>query len=75
MASELNRCQMEKRRHIKRFVDHIRQQIILFWDKTCKSETERNRFNNFTSDCYTEDLLKLHEIELDELKSFYESNA
>lgn len=66
---------MEKRRHTKRFVDHMRQQIVEYWEKTCKSETERSRFTNFTSDCYTEDLLSLHELELEELKNYYETNA
>lgn len=39
-----------------------------------KSEPERARFIHFQSDCYTEDLLSLHEMELDDLKSFYDKN-
>lgn len=74
LQEELNRCETLKRQNIKRFVDRIREDILYFWDKTMKSEQERARFIYFTSDVYTEDLLDLHEMELNELKSFYEQN-
>ena len=71
---ELERCQLVKRQNIKQFVDKIRQEIIMWWDKTLKSDKERLRFSNYTNDCYTEDLLALHELELEDLKTFYETN-
>lgn len=71
---EVNRCENERRQNIKRFIDKTRKDIEYWWSKTMLSEDEKNRFTNFYSDCYTEDLLILHEMELDELKRFYYNN-
>lgn len=71
---EVMRCENERRQNIKRFIDKARNDIEYWWNKTLMSEDERNRFSNFYSDCYTEDLLTLHELELDELQRFYYNN-
>lgn len=44
------------------------------WDLTLKSQQERKRFSNYYNDWYNEDLLELHELELDDLKTFYNKN-
>ncbi|XP_004525057.1 protein regulator of cytokinesis 1-like [Ceratitis capitata] len=74
LKEELNRCESLQSQNIKECLQTIRSEIVEWWDKTLKSETERNRFSNFHSNCYTEDLLVLHEIELEDLKRFYENN-
>ncbi|XP_017474685.1 PREDICTED: protein regulator of cytokinesis 1-like [Rhagoletis zephyria] len=74
LKEELNRCESLQSQNIKECLQQIRTEIVDLWDKTLKSETERNRFSNFHSNCYTEDLLVLHEIELEDLKRFYENN-
>lgn len=71
---EIERCESEKRQNIKLFIDKVRAEIINWWEKTAKSDTEKSRFTNFTSDCYTEELLILHEMELDDLKQYYSEN-
>lgn len=71
---EIERCETEKRQNIKLFIDKVRAEIINWWEKTAKSDTEKSRFTNFTSDCYTEELLILHEMELDDLKQYYSEN-
>lgn len=75
LHEELQLREEEKRRNIKLFIDKIRNQISNYWEKTLKSQVERQRFVNFNSDCYTEDLLKLHELELNDLVEFYETNS
>lgn len=70
----MNRCEGEKRRHMKVFVDRIRQEILKWWDLLLKSDEEREQFGAFTSECYNEDLLQLHEMELESLKNTYEKN-
>lgn len=70
----MNRCEGEKRRHIKVFVDRIRQEIQKVWDLLLMSDEEREQFGAFTSECYNEDLLQLHELELESLKETYEQN-
>lgn len=74
LKSELSRCEGEKRRHIKVFVDRIRKEILTMWDLLLKSDEEREQFGAFTSECFNEDLLQLHELELEALKDAYEEN-
>lgn len=71
---ELQRCELAKRNNIKLYVQQVRDEINEWWDKTLKSDEQRSRFLNFQSKCYTDDLLQLHELELKDLKSFYENN-
>lgn len=74
LKQELSRCEGEKRRHIKVFVDRIRQEILAMWNQLLKSDEEREQFGAFTSECFNEDLLQLHELELESLKDTYEEN-
>lgn len=74
LYDELERCEALKRQNIRRFVDQLREEIVAMWDKTLKSDTERSRFTHFTNDCYTDDLLALHEMHLDEMKAHYANN-
>lgn len=74
LKQELSRCEGEKRRHIKVFVDRIRQEILAMWNQLLKSDEEREQFGAFTSECFNEDLLQLHELELESLKDAYEEN-
>ncbi|XP_037935843.1 protein regulator of cytokinesis 1-like [Teleopsis dalmanni] len=72
--NEVQRCEALKSQNIKLYVHQLRDQITQWWDKTLKSKVEQNRFSNFHSNCYTDDLLVLHEMELDDLQSYYETN-
>lgn len=74
IETELKRCKALKQENIKLFVDKLRVQIVAIWDKIHRSEHERNKFTYFQSEVYTEDLLELHEMELEECKLFYENN-
>ncbi|XP_037931858.1 protein regulator of cytokinesis 1-like [Teleopsis dalmanni] len=71
---EIQRCEALKRQNIKFYIQQLREQITQWWDKTLKSEVERNRFSNFNNNYYTDDLLVLHELELDDLQTYYETN-
>lgn len=72
--NELQRCEALKSQNIKLFVQQIREEIAKWWEKTLKSEVQKSRFSNFTSTCYSDDLLVLHEMELEDLKLYYETN-
>lgn len=74
ITAEWKRCKTIKQENIKLFVDKLRTQIVDWWDKVQRSDAERARFNYFNSQVYNEDLLELHEIELMDLKKFYEEN-
>lgn len=74
IKQEFKRCKMLKQENVKLFVERLRVQIVAAWDKIHRSESERNKFTYFQSEVYTEDLLELHEMELQECKNFYETN-
>lgn len=71
---EFDRCETEKRQNLKKFVDKVRQELLIMWEKTLKSDDEKRRFKYFTSDVYSDDLIRIHEIELEELSQFYNDN-
>ncbi|XP_030080137.1 protein regulator of cytokinesis 1-like [Drosophila hydei] len=73
LREELQRCQALRRKNLKTFIEQLRLEIKKWWDLTLKSEQERKRFTNLKEQC-SEELLELHELELDDLKSFYNSN-
>lgn len=75
LKEELKRCKEMRQTHIKEVILKMRERIVYQWDKIFKSEAERQQFNNyFESTMYNEDLLKLHEIEYEESKRFYDDN-
>ncbi|XP_017045800.1 protein regulator of cytokinesis 1 [Drosophila ficusphila] len=74
LREELQRCQALRRQNLKTFIEQLRIEIKEWWDLTLKSQQERKRFSNYYNDWYNEDLLELHELELDDLKTFYNKN-
>ncbi|XP_034489936.1 protein regulator of cytokinesis 1-like [Drosophila innubila] len=74
LNEELQRCQQLRSQNLKMFIEQLRLEIRKWWDLTLKSQQERKRFSNYYDDWYNEDLLELHELELDDLKSFYSEN-
>lgn len=74
IKDELKRCKQIRQENIKLFVDKLRIQIIAQWDKVYKSEEERKRFKYMECSVYTDDLLDLHELELNNCKQYYEDN-
>lgn len=77
-VSELNRelkiCKVAKQENLKYFIEKLRIKLIEQWDKIYKSQEERDKFEFLRSDTYTDDLLQLHEMELDECTKFYNDN-
>ncbi|XP_033255022.1 protein regulator of cytokinesis 1-like [Drosophila miranda] len=74
LHSELQRRQALRSQNLKTFIEQLRVEISKWWDLTLKSQQERKRFSNYYNKYYNEDLLELHELELDDLKSFYTCN-
>lgn len=74
LENELKICKSLRQKHIKKFIEKTRIQLNEVWDKIYKSPEERGRFEFLHSDTYTEDLLTLHEMELEECTRFYNDN-
>lgn len=74
LKREVARCQEKKEENIKGFVEKLRQELEHWWNKCRYSSLQKASFLYFDNDCYTEDLLTLHEIEIAKLKEHYEKN-
>ncbi|XP_017836246.1 protein regulator of cytokinesis 1-like [Drosophila busckii] len=74
LDEELQRCRQLRRQKLKTYIEQLRVEIRHWWDLNLKSEQERKRFVNMHNELYNEDLLELHELELEDLKSNYNVN-
>jgi hypothetical protein len=74
LKDEIQRCEELKRQNIKRFVEEIWEELKCWWDKCLVGEEERLHFQLHSSECFTEDLLELHDLEEQQLWSYYEQN-
>lgn len=71
---ELKECKAARQENLKFFIEKMRLKLIEQWDKIYKSQEERENFEFLRSDTYTEDLLMLHQMELEECTKFYNEN-
>ncbi|KAJ1524023.1 hypothetical protein ONE63_010566 [Megalurothrips usitatus] len=74
LKQELKRCEELKRANIENFVVQLRDEIVSWWDRCCYSEKQRKDFRPFYYSDFNEDVLELHEMEVNKLKTFYETN-
>lgn len=74
LIGEVQRCEQIKKENIRNFIEKVRVEIEEYWDKCMKSDAERLRFPSYTVNTFNEDVLELHELELRDLKAFYEAN-
>lgn len=73
LRSHLKVCKIMKQENMKMFIEKLRAKLVEQWDKIYKSQQERD-LEFFRSDTYNEDLLQLHELELEECTRFYNEN-
>ncbi|XP_011633249.1 protein regulator of cytokinesis 1-like [Pogonomyrmex barbatus] len=74
LSAEIKRCKEKRKENICKYVTQIRSELRKLWDLCKYSEVERNTFAPFYSDTFTEDLLTLHELEMERLRKFYNDN-
>lgn len=60
-----------KRQNIERFIHAVRQDLIGWWDRCYVSDAERRNFTPFYAELYTEDLLELHEAQVQKYKELH----
>lgn len=63
-----------KRQNIERFILAVRQDLLGWWDRCYVSERERQDFTPFYSEMFTEDVLTLHEAEVEKYKNLHNEN-
>ncbi|XP_066156352.1 protein regulator of cytokinesis 1-like isoform X1 [Euwallacea fornicatus] len=74
LRQEVKRCEKIKKANIEQFVVKLRDQLQNIWRKCHCSQEEQNSFQYFEDDCYTEDLMDLHELEIEKWERYYEQN-
>ncbi|XP_077258927.1 protein regulator of cytokinesis 1 [Temnothorax americanus] len=74
LSAEIKRCKEKRKENILRYVTQIRYELLNLWDLCKYCEAERNGFAPFHSNTFTEDLLTLHELEVERLRKFYNDN-
>ncbi|KAL1508947.1 hypothetical protein ABEB36_003761 [Hypothenemus hampei] len=74
LRAEDKRCNEIKKANIKVFVDKLRDELAAIWTMCHCSEEEKNNFEYFDCDYYSEDLLEIFEVELQKWKNYYEEN-
>ncbi|KAJ9588710.1 hypothetical protein L9F63_018002, partial [Diploptera punctata] len=74
LRKELKRCEDLKRSNMKLFVNEIRKELDDWWSRCMMTDEEKQSFLPYFSECYTEDLLELHELEVTKYRKFYSDN-
>ncbi|XP_020278344.1 protein regulator of cytokinesis 1-like [Pseudomyrmex gracilis] len=74
LNAEIKRCKEKQKENIFKYVTTIRYEIMHLWDLCRYSETEKSTFAPFHSNTFTEDLVTLHELEVERLRKFYDGN-
>ena len=74
LERELARLEDLKRQNIERFIHAVRQDLISWWDRCYVSDAERRNFTPFYAEVFTEDLLELHESQVEKYKALHTAN-
>ncbi|XP_061825677.1 protein regulator of cytokinesis 1-like isoform X1 [Nerophis lumbriciformis] len=72
LQAELQRLELLKIHSMKSVIESIREEISLYWTRCFYSQEQRQDFVHYQDDDFTEDLLNLHEVEFETLKSYFE---
>ncbi|XP_062275648.1 protein regulator of cytokinesis 1b [Scomber scombrus] len=74
LKAEVQRLEELKLMNIHNFTDATRSEIAVFWEKCFFSIDQRQAFSPYFSEDFTEELLALHEAEIQRLKLHYEEH-
>ncbi|XP_048584979.1 protein regulator of cytokinesis 1 isoform X2 [Nematostella vectensis] len=74
MKDEKQRLQALKLQHMQKFIEGLREELVSFWDKCYYGEDQRNTFVPFFDTNFTEELLAIHEHQVEVMKGFFEEN-
>ncbi|KAM9861211.1 protein regulator of cytokinesis 1b isoform 2-T2 [Aulostomus maculatus] len=74
LEGEVLRLEELKLRNICNVTDAIRSEIAVFWEKCFFSVDQRQAFAPYFSETFTEELLALHDAEIQRLRQHYEDH-
>ena len=74
LKTKLSELEVIKSQRIGQFIHATRMELQDFWDKCYYSQEERDKFEPFYAEDYTEELLEKHESEVEAIKTYYHDN-
>ncbi|XP_044212420.1 protein regulator of cytokinesis 1b isoform X1 [Thunnus albacares] len=74
LKAEVQRLEELKLLNIRNVTDAIRSEIAVFWEKCFFSTDQRQAFSPYFSEDFTEELLGMHDAEIQRLKLHYEDH-
>ncbi|KAM6341371.1 protein regulator of cytokinesis 1-like [Podargus strigoides] len=74
LQMEVDRLEELKLRNMKSVIQAIRAELAGFWDKCFYSQEQREAFGPYNDEDYTETLLKLHDAEVQKMKTYHETH-
>ncbi|XP_008195217.1 protein regulator of cytokinesis 1 isoform X1 [Tribolium castaneum] len=75
LKDELNRLKAMKKAKLPSFILKQRDELEEWWEKCHCTQTQRDDFTFYYSDCFTEDLFDIHEREIQKWKNYYDGNS
>lgn len=73
LKAEIEECEKLKFENMRKFIDGIRNELKSWWAKCYYSKAQRDQFKGFYEDECTEELLAMHENELEKIRKHYNS--
>lgn len=74
LREELQRLEELKKQNMARFINQLRRELEILWEKCYISEKDRNAFTPYTSENYTEEVLQAHDKEVQRLQKYFAEN-
>ncbi|XP_071518354.1 protein regulator of cytokinesis 1-like [Panulirus ornatus] len=74
LREELQRLEELKKQNMARFINQLRRELEILWEKCYISEKDRNAFTPYTSENYVEEVLQAHDKEVQRLQKYFAEN-
>nr|XP_045596197.1 protein regulator of cytokinesis 1-like isoform X1 [Procambarus clarkii] len=71
LQRELERLEELKRQNMSRFINQLRRELEILWEKCHICERERNSFLPYFTEGYTEEILEAHDNEVMRLNAYF----
>uniref|UniRef100_A0A1B6EG14 Protein regulator of cytokinesis 1 n=1 Tax=Clastoptera arizonana TaxID=38151 RepID=A0A1B6EG14_9HEMI len=71
LSSEVNECRQIQKRFLKEVIQEMRNELDVLWEKCYFSQFERDCFSAYKTDVFSDDVLTLHEFEVEKLQQYY----
>ena len=74
LNKNIEHIQALKKQHLQKFIEAIRNELVVLWDKCYFGENQRKTFEPYCNNVYTEEALIEYEHQFNSVKSYYEDN-